>query len=423
MREQVYIYIRSKHLLQKEQLLLVALSGGADSVALLCVLQELGYSLHALHCNFHLRGLESNRDEAFVRKLCCERNIPLSVKHFHTREYARQQHTSIEMAARDLRYEWFHKQTDSLKAQGVAVAHHRDDQAETLLLNLLRGTGLRGMAGMWSQRNRVIRPLLCVSRQEILDYLASLGQDYVTDSTNLERDAIRNRIRLDVLPLLQSINPQASAMLSALCSIVQGSLPYYHTGISLAMKERGITTQLFGRQWLTDDPTSDVLLHEWLRPMHFNATQQIEMKEAADGTSGQIWESDTHRVLLDRNALVAEAKNRTLQVPVVQECIVDAMGVQNPCTAYFDADKLTWPLSTRRVKNGDRMVPFGMTGWKLASDLMTDRKLNRFQKERQCVVVSGEDIIWLIGIRSDNRFRVTAHTKRILRLTVDDQPG
>lgn len=422
MKERVHIYIRNKHLLSPDRPVLVALSGGADSVALLCVLQELGYSLHALHCNFHLRGEESDRDEAFVRQLCTKRNIPLLVRHFDTRAYAQQHHTSIEMAARDLRYEWFHEQVLALGAQGVAVAHHRDDQAETLLLNLLRGTGLRGIAGMWPSHEGIIRPLLCVGRQDITNYLARMGQDYVTDSTNLERDAVRNRIRLDVLPMLQSINPQATASLSALCSIMQGSLPYYHEGIQQTMHDKGITPSRFGTKWLSEGEAAEALLHEWLRPMHFNAAQQGEMLEVAGGTSGRMWESDTHRVLLDRDALVAEAKDAARAMPVVHEDIVDALGETGPGIAYFDADLLTWPLTTRRVQTGDKMVPFGMKGCKLVSDLMTDRKMSRFEKERQCVVTSGEDIIWLVGLRSDDRYRVTGHTQHILRLTLDAQP-
>ena len=418
MKEQVGLYIRCKGLLRKDQPVLVALSGGADSVAMLCVLHELGYRLRALHCNFHLRGEESDRDETFVTLLCQKRGIPLQVKHFHTRAYARQRHLSIEMAARDLRYEWFHSQVKALEAQGIVVAHHRDDQAETLLLNLLRGTGLRGMAGMWNSRDGVIRPLLCVGRQDILRYLSSIHQDYVTDSTNLERDAVRNRIRLDVLPLLESINPQASEALSSLCDIMQGSLPYYHRGIQMTMNERGITSHQFGRQWLEPSGEADVLLHEWLRPMHFNASQQAEMMASAKSTSGRIWESDTHRVLLDRHALVAEEKVADTRMPVIEETLVESIGDTDAGTAYFDADLLHMPLHTRRVQGGDRIVPFGMKGWKLVSDLMTDRKLNRFQKERQCVVTSGKDIIWVVGLRSDNRFRVTEQTTRILRLRV-----
>lgn len=421
MRKRVALYIYNEKLLRKEQPVLVALSGGADSVALLCILQDLGYSLHALHCNFHLRGDESNRDEEFVKRLCEKRSIALTIRHFQTLKYAQEHHTSVEMAARDLRYEWFRDEIKKQGAQGIAVAHHRDDQAETLLLNLLRGTGLRGLAGMQNSREGIIRPLLCVSRQDILQYLSSIHQDYVTDSTNLERDAVRNRIRLDVLPLLSTINPQISEALSALCTILQGSLPYYQEGVQICMKKNGITPSEFDLKWLADTPKENVLLHEWLRPMHFNAAQQAEMMAARDNTCGRIWESDTHRVLLDRTALVAERKGIKTEKPVIQEEIVDHMEPANQFTAFFDADRLVLPLSTRPVKQGDKMVPLGMKGYKLVSNLMTDCKLNRFQKERQWVVTSGEDIIWVIGLRSDNRFRVTDHTSRILRLKVVTQ--
>ena len=163
----------------------------------------------------------------------------------------------------------------------------------------------------------------------------------------------------------------------------------------------------------------NVLLHEWLRPMHFNAAQQAEMLSAATATSGRIWESDTHRVLLDRKALVAERKDTENKSPIIREEIVDRMESADRFTAYFDADSITLPLQVRRVKTGDKMVPLGMKGFKLISDLMTDCKLNRFQKERQWVVTSGENIIWAIGLRSDHRFRVTDHTTRILRLTAE----
>ena len=418
MIERVKQYIEANHLLCKQRTLLVALSGGADSVALLCVLQELGYDLHALHCNFHLRGQESDRDEQFVCDLCAKRHIPLSIKHFQTREYAHEHHSSIEMAARDLRYEWFQDQVKAQKAQGIAVAHHRDDQAETLLLNLLRGTGLRGLAGMQNHRSDIIRPLLCVNRQDIINYLSSIKQSYVTDSTNLEREATRNRIRLDVLPMMESINPQTTASLCSLCEIVQDSLPYYYAGIRQTMEKRGITPQHFGRQWLTGTGKDDILLYEWLRPMHFNATQQAEMRNSGNSTSGRIWESETHRVLLDRTALLAESKSEHTRMPVISEQIVDEMILSDPQTAYFDADTLTMPLTIRKTEKGDKLVPFGMKGWKLVSDLMTDKKYNRFQKEKQCVVTSGEDIIWVIGVRSDNRFRVTEKTRHILRLKV-----
>ena len=210
---------------QEGSALFIALSGGADSTALLLIMKELGYNLRALHCNFHLRGEESDRDEAFVEELCKKQQVPLAVRHFKTVEEAKRRGISIEMAARDLRYEWFRTLSNSpLKGENidslplregwggsfVAVAHHREDQAETLLLNLLRGTGLLGLAGMQPKNGCIIRPLLCLSREEILEYLKSRGQSYVTDSTNSERIAQRNKVRLDVIPVLRNINPAVS---------------------------------------------------------------------------------------------------------------------------------------------------------------------------------------------------------------------
>ena len=193
MKEKVRKYIQANHIFSPEGLVLVAVSGGADSIALLIVLQQLGYSVQALHCNFHLRGEESDRDERFVSDFCRQKDIPLLIKHFDTKEYAARQDVSIEMAARDLRYNWFSEVLAETNAQCIAVAHHKNDQAETLLLNLIRGTVIRGMAGMYPLRNNIARPLLCVTREEILSYLSQLGQDYVTDSTNLEREATRNK--------------------------------------------------------------------------------------------------------------------------------------------------------------------------------------------------------------------------------------
>ena len=209
MIDKVRIYIEREIGLRPDDLVLVALSGGADSTALLLIMKELGYEVKALHCNFHLRGEESNRDQAFVEELCKQNDVPLSVRHFDTEQYAKEQGISIEMAARDLRYDWFREELKALKASCIAVAHHRDDQAETILLNLLRGTGLRGLTGMRPKHDSIIRPLLCLSREEILEYLESKGQDFVTDSTNSERIAQRNRLRLDVIPLLRDINPAA----------------------------------------------------------------------------------------------------------------------------------------------------------------------------------------------------------------------
>lgn len=407
--------------------ILVALSGGADSTALLLIMKELGFNLTALHCNFHLRGEESNRDQAFVEELCKQQGVPLLVRHFQTEEEARRRGISIEMAARDLRYAWFREvqaeQCSMSNAQcSIAVAHHRDDQAETLLLNLLRGTGLRGLAGMQPKHDGIIRPLLCVSREEILAYLEQKGQAYVTDSTNSERIAQRNKVRLDLIPLLRDINPAAIDHLCRACDNVRQSMPYYIKGIETTFKENGITADTFPLSAFhlgEEAGGGGGLLHEWLAGKGFNRTQEEEMLTSSQ--VGKIWNSSTHTVLRDREALflqkLSSKAERNFQL---HQEIVSCIGKTGPNIAYFDAELLKNPIEVRPVREGDAFVPFGMKGRKLVSDFLTDRKMNRLAKAEQFVATCGEDIIWLIGHRSDNRYRVTPTTSRILKLTIVD---
>ena len=427
----VKAYIEHEIGLEANSFVYIAVSGGADSTALLLIMKELGYKLHALHCNFHLRGAESDRDQTFVEELCIQQNVPLSVRHFQTEEVAKQRGISIEMAARDLRYNWFRtlynsplkgENIDSLPRESwsgsfVAVAHHRDDQAETLLLNLLRGTGLRGLAAMQPKHDGIIRPLLCLSREEILCYLESRGQSFVTDSTNSERVAQRNRLRLDAIPLLHSINPKAVEHLCLACDNVRQSLPFYKKGIEAAFREFGVTKDSFPLSAFNYHTLT--LLHEWLAGKGFNAAQEEEMMQALNSEVGKMWHSCTHTVLRDREMLLLHSLNNKdgEVMPMLNQEIVSCIGETGPDIAYFDADLLTAPIEVRSVREGDAFVPFGMKGRKLISDYLTDRKVNRMQKAVTFVATCGDDIIWLIGHRSDNRYRVTDATKRILKLT------
>ncbi len=424
MIEKVRKYIDREIGLEPDSIIFVAISGGADSTALLLIMKELGYRLHALHCNFNLRGDESNRDQVFVEGLCKRQQVPLSIKHFDTEEYANQHGISIEMAARDLRYSWFREELQHFKIQiskpefdrvgaFVAVAHHRDDQAETLLLNLLRGTGLRGLAGMSPKHDEIIRPLLCLSREEILSYLESKGQSYVTDSTNTEDICQRNILRHDFIPLLQRINSAAVEHLCLACDNARQSFLYYKKGIEAAFKELGITETSFTLSALN----SPTLLHEWLYGKGFNSAQEEEMRQANKSEVGRMWHSSTHTVLRDRNALILAQLKESVK-PQLEQKVVPCMDEVGLDIAYFDADLLTAPIAVRRVREGDAFVPFGMKGRKLVSDYLTDRKLNRLEKAETFVATCGDDIIWLIGHRSDNRYKVTDKTTRILKLTL-----
>lgn len=423
MKETVRKFIQANRILRENEPVLIGVSGGADSVALLIILRELGYQIQALHCNFHLRAEESDRDEKFVTELCRQHDIPLKIQHFNTREYAAANNVSIEMAARELRYNWFYEEMEATHAQCIAVAHHRNDQAETLLLNLIRGTGIRGLAGMYPLRNRIARPLLCVTREEILSYLSQISQDYVTDSTNLEREATRNRIRLDILPLLKQINPNIIGTLSDTCSIIASSLPLYRKAVEEKLERVVVKKNEMSIPLLQGSGNTDILLYEWLKNYGFTNTQLREMTESLDSTSGKLWESRSHRMLKDRDRLILQDKdNQPREIEIIQEEVERITGT-GPETAYFDKDKLTAPITYRTAREGDWFVPFGMKGKKLISDYLTDVKATRFEKENQLLALCGDDIIWVVGRRSDNRYRVDEKTKRIAKLKIKNKRG
>jgi tRNA(Ile)-lysidine synthase len=415
-KEKVRKYIQTNQIFSQDGLILVGVSGGADSVALLLILKSLGYQVQALHCNFHLRQEESDRDERFVSELCRKNNIPLLIKHFNTKEYAARNNVSIEMAARDLRYNWFYDVLTDNNAQSIAVAHHRNDQAETLLLNLIRGTGIRGLAGMYPIRNQIARPLLCVTRDEILAYLNEIKQDFVTDSTNLEREATRNKVRLDILPQMAEINPSIVNTLSETCSILMSSLPFYEKKVEEELNRVKHNDTEVSIPQLQECENADVLIYEWLKDKGFTTSQHREIAESLESTSGKIWESKAYRLLKDRDKLILQEKKEKVSDPQILQEQVDSITETGPDLAYFDSDKIVAPITYRTAKEGDWFIPFGMEGKKLISDYLTDIKATRFEKENQLLALCGEDIIWVVGHRSDNRYRVDKDTQHIIRL-------
>ncbi len=410
--KQVAKTIEKHHLLEKSGKQLVALSGGADSVALLYILLKLGYQVEALHCNFHLRGEESNRDEQFVTKLCDKLGIPLHVQSFDTSQYCKDNKISIEMGARELRYQWFEQMRQSLEADSICVAHHQNDQAETLLLNLLRGTGLRGLAGMHYRNGHIVRPLLDCTRPSIEKYLTEQSIDWINDSTNTERNALRNRIRLDVMPLLQSLNPQVVKNLSNTASIIQDCLPIYNQAFdgNTAAPTKGMTKMQV--KTLTE-------LHERLTGCGFTSTQENNIWTARQG---RIIESAHYRLLKDRDTFVLRRKDYVAPEPILLYDTIerDKIKVMTSDTLYLDKEHVQGPLKIRRCTHGDRMTPFGMKGCKLVSDILTDLKLNRFEKEDQYVLTDQQgDILWVIGRRASSKYCVTDETKEVMCIQVD----
>ena len=423
-------YVKKHNLLDVNGLYLIALSGGADSVALLLLMKEAGYAIHAAHCNFHLRGEESQRDEQFCVALCERLDIPLHRAHFDTQTYAELHKVSIEMAARELRYRWFEELRKDIGAQGICVAHHRDDSVETVLLNLVRGTGLRGLTGIQPRNGHILRPLLCVSRSDIEQYLSDKGEAYVTDSTNLEADVQRNKVRLQVLPLLKELNPavveniqRTAENLAEAQKVLDGIVEEYKDCNSLYLNQ----LNKFG--------SSEYITYEWMKNYGFNGTQAQQVLEAE---TGRVFTSPMgYDLLVDRGRLLVEPSLKPLKSMKIPEagtyCMEDGTRLKvekvameagflpskAPFVATLDAEKVSFPLTIRRMEEGDWMVPFGMKGRKLLSDVMTDGKKTLFEKRRQLVVEDAKGcVIWLVGIRTDNRFRVDDTTKTVLKLSV-----
>ena len=418
-------YIKKYNLLNSNDLYIVALSGGADSVALLLLLKEHGFNVHAAHCNFHLRGDESDRDEAFCVELCQRLGVELHRAHFDTREYAELHKVSIEMAARELRYKWFEQLRQDIGAAGICVAHHRDDAVETVLLNLVRGTGLRGLTGIQPRNGNILRPLLCVSRAEIEAFLAKKRQKYVTDSTNWEADVQRNVVRLAVLPLLKRLNPAVAENIQRTAENLAEAQQVLN--VAIANINSGNILNLSD---LENYGSSEYLAFEWLKKYGFNGDQ---VRQILDAETGKIVSSAMgYDVLKDRGRLIVEPALqpfKPMRIPEEGTYVLDedkrfsvrkkpVYVSKEPRVATLDAAKVQFPLTIRRVEEGDWMQPYGMKGRKLLSDLMTDLKMTVFEKRRQLVVVDNQGVVvWAVGLRVADFVAVTEVTNEVFELT------
>lgn len=415
-------FIVNKRLMALDNKVLVALSGGTDSVALLRVLLQLGFNCEAAHCNFHLRGEESDRDELFVRQLCEKLHVKLHVTHFSTENYAKEKCLSIEMAARELRYRWFEELRESTKSDVIAVAHHLDDSVETILLNLSRGTGINGLKGIPVRNGYIVRPLLEVSRDEIMDYLHYLHQDYVTDSTNLEDIYMRNKIRLDIIPLFRLINPSFCDSVFETSKRLTEVAAVYKQAMNESLARVSISEHIVDIAILKKEISPSCVLHEWLSPFGFNTSQIQDILRSLAGESGRQFYAKDWQLLRDREKLILRKVNKESEMPTLNvERIIKKNNYQVPRNreiACIDANKVKLPLELRKWRSGDTFIPYGMRGTKKVRDYLRDRKLSLYQKEEQLVVVSGEKIVWLVNERVDQRFSVTDETLEILQLSI-----
>ena len=467
-------FIRKDQLLRPDGKYLVALSGGADSVALLLTLHELGYQTEACHCNFHLRGEESDRDELFCVHLCQQLGIPLHRIHFDTHTYAELHKESIELAARNLRYNYFEQLRKDVEADGICVAHHQDDSVETVLINLIRGTGLQGLTGISPKNGFILRPLLCIDRKAILEFLAEKNQEYVTDSTNLVDDVVRNKIRLNIIPMLKEINPAVCNNIAATARYVEGAVKTLDSYFAESLKrerdsdwsEKEVSTDFLkndrnikngkrlsetkveddckkkiSKDWVLSQGSSEYALYYALSPFGFTGKVIGDILESIH-TVGKTWKSASHRLLIDReNLLVEELSDnhfKSIKIPEsgnyvfrsvdgkeqkikvkVKERQEDFVPSKEKYVVTLDADKIAFPLTLRQVQDGDVFHPFGMKGKKLVSDFLTDKKKNLFEKERQLILADASGkILWVVGERTSELCKIQDSTKAILGIEI-----
>lgn len=429
-----------EHEIDERSGFVIAVSGGADSITLLHAFKYLNLRILALHCNFNLRGKESNMDEQFVKRFCDTYGIALSVKKFDTTGHAKEHGMSVEMAARELRYAWFEEMRVKKKMDYIVVAHHADDFAETVLMNLCRGTGVRGLTGIRPVNGRILRPLLAKSREEILAYIQEHQLGYRTDSTNNSLDYTRNKIRHLVVPVMKEINPSFLRTVEENARNLREVEQIYQYGIEqlkrkVVHEENGET--LINIRETMGSPAPATLLREILKPYGFNGAQVEAVLNSHAATPGKQFEAGEFLLTKGRTYwrlfnLLERDTGRTLladcgeyrmgdQTFLVEEAEVapDFEIPRESNVGCFDLDKLIYPLVLRHWSTGDWFCPLGMKrSRKKLSDFFTDLKFSAKQKKECLILQSDKDIVWVVGHRLDDRYKITPRTRRALKITV-----
>ena len=432
-------YIAEHQLFDKDSRLLLALSGGGDSMALLHLLLDEGYHFEVAHVNFQLRGQASNDDEALVVKVCQEKGLKLHIHSVDTNSYAQQNKMSIEMAARDIRYDFFEGLMDQHKLDCVAVAHHRNDVVETFFINLMRGTGLRGLSGIAPRNGRVVRPLLSVSHQELITYLEDRNLDYCTDQSNFDTSILRNEIRHQVIPHFEEMKGGFTEIMQRTVGRLRESEAvvdaYVQDWISRYVKEENGELLIPMADLYAAVSPSEILFHI-LQPKGFSIAVIDELSSQNNKRVGARFEAAAYRLIVDRDKLMLGPKEvedvsyfidkdlSRVQEPVPMQLDVidvddDFQLIKDSKIALLDADRLTFPLTLRHWCEGDVFCPIGMGGkQKKVSDFFIDKKFSIPQKEKTWLLCSGADIVWIVGHRLDERYKYTKGTKSLLKITL-----
>ena len=434
-------YVNRQNLFTRQDKILLTVSGGVDSMVLMSLCVNSGYNVGVAHCNFSLRGQESDEDEIMVQETARRYGIECYNKRFDTQGEMERTGESMEMAARRLRYEWFYELCDKHNYTVIAIAHHIDDSIETFFINMLRGTGLRGLTGISNRVGRVVRPLMFATRKEILDYALHKHITFREDSSNRSTKYLRNKIRLGLIPRLKEINPRFAFMMNQNVARLTATQQFIDSAIDniferAARIEGDICTIEMDK--IIDVRTRSFVIYEILSSRFgFKGDVVDALCKALDNDStGRRFYSRSHVAYIDRgNIVVARIEDKDPceimvnkgqqraycgnSVLYFEVCDVDSLPTYNVADniALLDAEKITYPLMLRRWCDGDSFTPYGMNGSKKVSDYLIDRKVSMAEKSRQFVLLSGDEIAWLVGRRIAHPFRITDKTEWVLRIT------
>ncbi len=437
-------YIKKENLFNKKDHLLIAISGGADSAVLCALCASAGFKFSLAHCNFKLRGDESDRDELFVKNLSDQLGVPLYIKTFDTQSEAKESKKSIEETARNLRYDWFNElMLESKVSQNpisfLLTAHHADDNVETVMMNFFRGTGIKGLRGIKAKQHQIVRPLLFAKRKEIEDYAQANGVEYITDSSNASNDYTRNLFRNEILPSIEKVFPEALNNISKNIERFAGIEYLYEESIEQIkdklIEKKGDEIHIPVLKLLKTKPLQTVI-YEIIKDAGFTALQVNEVEKLLHSESGKYIKSVSHIILVNRKWLIvspnlpsSEIENYIIEEAVdtvvfeagalkIIETAVPQSLLGDANSAYIDAMQLDYPLILRKWKTGDYFYPLGMDKKKKLSRFFIDQKLSLIQKANCWVLESNKKIVWVIGYRIDDRFKITSNSKQILKLNL-----
>ncbi len=432
-------FVKQKQLFGSKQKVLLAISGGIDSMVLLHLFEKSGFDYGIAHCNFQLRGNESDQDMEFVKTQVLIHGVLAYFETFETKEYANIHGISIEMAARELRYNFFEKVRIENGFDFIATAHHQDDLIETFFLNLSRKTGIKGLTGIKEKAGKIIRPLLFASRGDIENYAHENYIEFREDSSNSEVVFQRNFLRHKILPLFSELNPSFKKnMLASIENLKEAELVY--SGF-LQVERGGVvsvnsTETVINIESLQKSSFPKILLLEILTQFNFNATVVNEINKSLSTDSGKQFFSKTHRLVKDRKELfispIKEEDNKIFYIEkedielfepidIVIEKLpaADFKIIKKPNVACLDFNEVEFPLLIRKWQQGDYFQPLGMTGFKKVSDFFIDQKIPIHEKENTWILCSGKKIVWIMGQRIDNRFKVLPETTKILKIEIE----